>query len=106
MTFALLEDVIRLNLDQLFPGVELNGAHLFRVIRETDIVLQEEEAEDLLESVDQGLREVRHGPLSLLEVDADMPQRVLDILVENFEIERDIVMRSSTRGSASPTGWP
>ena len=74
LTFALLEDVIRLNLGQLFPGVEVVDAHLFRVIRETDIVLQEEEAVDLLESVDQGLREIRHGPLSLLQVDADMPR--------------------------------
>jgi polyphosphate kinase len=97
VTFAFLEDVIRLNLDQLFPGISLTSAHLFRVIRETDIVLQEEEAEDLLESVDQGLREVRHGPPSLLEVDADMPQRVIDILVENFEIDREIVSRSSVR---------
>ena len=94
---ALLEDVIRLNLGQLFPGVEVSDAHLFRVIRETDIVLQEDEAVDLLESVDQGLRQVRHGPLSLLQVDAEMPARVLDILIENFEIERDVVMRSSAR---------
>jgi polyphosphate kinase len=97
LTFALLEDVIRLNLDQLFPGMKIADAHLFRVIRETDIVLQEEEAVDLLESVDQGLREIRHGPLSLLQVDADMPARVLDILIENFEIDRDVVMRSSAR---------
>src|SRR5262249_12067879 len=91
------EDVIRLNIDQLFSGVSLATAHLFRVIRETDIVLQEEEAEDLLETVDQGLKEVRHGALTLLEVDAQMPQRVLDILIENFEIDRDIVIRSSVR---------
>ena len=97
LTFALLEDVIRLNLGQLFPGVEVADAHLFRVIRETDIVLQEEDTVDLLESVDQGLREIRYGPLSLLEVDAEMPARVLDILIENFEIERDVVVRSSTR---------
>ena len=97
LTFALLEDVIRLNLGQLFPGVEIGDAHLFRVIRETDIVLQEEEAVDLLESVDQGLREIRHGPLSLLQVDAEMPARVLDILIENFEIERDVVLRSPAR---------
>ena len=95
LTFALLEDVIRMNLGQLFPGVEVVDAHLFRVIRETDIVLQEEEAVDLLESVDQGLREIRHGPLSLLQVDAEMPARVLDILIENFEIEREVVLRSS-----------
>jgi polyphosphate kinase len=95
--FALLEDVIRLNLPELFPGVEIISAHLFRVIRETDIVLQEEEAVDLLESVDQGLRDVRHGPVTLLEVDAEIPQRVVDILVENFEIEHEIVVRSSSR---------
>ena len=97
LAFALLEDVIRMNLGQLFPGVEVVDAHLFRVIRETDIVLQEEEAVDLLESVDQGLREIRHGPLSLLQVDADMPARVLDILIENFEIEREVVLRSPAR---------
>jgi polyphosphate kinase len=97
LTFALLEDVIRLNLGQLFPGVEVVDAHLFRVIRESDIILQEEEAVDLLESVDQGLREIRHGPISLLQVDAEMPARVLDILIENFEIEREVVLRSSAR---------
>jgi len=96
-SFALLEDVIRLNLGQLFPGMDVVDAQLFRVIRETDIVLQEEEAVDLLESLDQGLREIKHGPLSLLQVDAGMPARVLDILIENFEIERDVVMRSSAR---------
>ena len=97
MTFALLEDVIRLNLSQLFAGMDVTDAHLFRVIRETDIVLQEEETVDLLESVDQGLRDVRHGPPSLLQVDAGMPGRVLDILIENFEIDPDVVMRSSAR---------
>ncbi len=97
LSFALLEDVIRRNIQQLFPGMDVTGAHLFRVIRETDIVLQEEEAVDLLETVDQGLREVRHGPLSLLQVDAGIPARVLDILIENFEIERDIVIPSSAR---------
>jgi polyphosphate kinase len=97
LTFALLEDVIRLNLEQLFPGVEIVDAHLFRVIRETDIILQEEEGVDLLESVDQGLREIRYGPLSLLQVDAEMPARVLDILIENFEIDRDVVLPSSAR---------
>ena len=62
LTYALLEDVIRLNLGQLFPGMEIADAHLFRIIRETDIVLQEDGAVDLLESVDQGLRDIRHGP--------------------------------------------
>jgi polyphosphate kinase len=61
-TFAFLEDVVRLNLAGLFPGVSIRSAHLFRIIRDTDIVLLEEEADDLLESVDQSLRALRHGP--------------------------------------------
>jgi polyphosphate kinase len=97
LTLALLEDVIRQNVEQLFPGMDIVDANLFRIIRETDIVLQEEETVDLLESVDQGLREIRHGPPSLLQVEGGMPKRVLDILIENFEIERDVVMRSSAR---------
>ena len=55
-TFALLEDVVRLNLGELFPGVGIRSAHLFRIIRDTDIVLHDEEADDLLESVDQSLQ--------------------------------------------------
>ena len=52
-TFAFLEDVIRANLGELFPGVEVVGAHLFRVIRDTDIEMRRTSADDLLESVDR-----------------------------------------------------
>src|SRR6202035_4338949 len=51
-TFAFLEDVIRQNLAQLFPDVEVLNAHLFRIIRDTDMEIQEDAACDLLESVD------------------------------------------------------
>src|SRR5262252_6302975 len=102
-TFALLEDVIRLNLAGLFPGFGIRSAHLFRIIRDTDIVLQEEEADDLLESVDQSLKALRHGPITLLEVDAEMPSRVLDILLENFELDESVVM--STRARLALTDW-
>ena len=96
-TFAFLEDVIRLNLGELFPDVDVVDAHLFRVIRDSDIEVQEEGADDLLESVDRSLRLQRLGPPSLLQVEASMPRRVLKILIENFEIEDDIVMRSNDR---------
>ena len=66
-------------------------------MRDTDIVIQEDEADDLLESVDRSLRQLRYGALSLLQVEANMPRRVLDILVENFEVEEDVVLRTSDR---------
>ena len=95
--FVFLEDVIRANLQALFPGTQVEGAHLFRVIRDTDMVIQEDEADDLLESVDRGLRQLRYGAPSLLQVDADMPRRVLGTLVENFGVGDDVVVRSRDR---------
>jgi len=60
-TFAFLEDVVRDNLGALFPGIEVIGAHLFRVIRDTDVELRADDAEDLLESMDRQLKELRHA---------------------------------------------
>jgi len=97
VAYVFLEDVIRRNLQELFPGTHVEGAHLFRVIRDTDMVIQEDEADDLLESVDRGLKQLRYGALSLLQVEEDMPRRVLNILVENFEVEEDVVVRTSER---------
>jgi polyphosphate kinase len=96
-TFAFLEDVIRLNLQELFPGVDVVGAHLFRVIRDMDIELPDDGSDDLLESVDRTLKQMRHGALSMLQVEAAMPRRVLNILAENFEIEDSIVTRTGSR---------
>jgi polyphosphate kinase len=92
-----LEDVIRRNIQQLFPGTQVEGAHLFRIIRDTDMVIQEDEADDLLETVDRGLKQLRYGALSLLQVEADMPKRVLSILIENFEVDEDVVVRTTDR---------
>jgi polyphosphate kinase len=102
-TFAFLEDVVSLNLAGLFPGVRIRSAHLFRIIRDTDIVLQEGAADDLLESVDQSLKALRHGPIALLEADAEMPPRVLNILVENFELTEPVVV--STRARLGMADW-
>jgi len=92
-----LEDVIRRNIQQLFPGTQVEGTHLFRIIRDTDMVIQEDEADDLLETVDRGLKQLRYGALSLLQVEADMPKRVLSILIENFEVDEDVVARTTDR---------
>jgi polyphosphate kinase len=95
-TFALLEDVMRMNLGELFPGVTLAGAHLFRVIRDSDIELTDA-ADDLLESIDRSLKQLRYGPPSLLQVESTIPARVLQTLVKNFETKSDVVMRTEHR---------
>src|SRR5687767_9428580 len=96
--FVFLEDIIRANMQELFPGTQVKSAHLFRVIRDADLEFDQEEADDLLETVDRSLKQLRHGALSLLQVEADMPPRVLNILVENFEITDDaVVARTADR---------
>jgi len=98
-----LEDVVRANLQRLFPGATVTAAHLFRVIRDADLVIQEDEADDLLETIDQSLKQRRRGALARLEVEASMPQHVLSILVENFEIEETRVFRAPARLGLSDT---
>jgi polyphosphate kinase len=97
VTFVFLEDVVRANIHELFPGTQVKGAHLFRVIRDTDLEIEEDEADDLLESVDRSLKELRRGAIALLHVEADIPTRVLNILVENFEVTDDVVVRTADR---------
>jgi polyphosphate kinase len=96
-TFAFLEDVVCANVQTLFPGTQVKGAHLFRIVRDTDMVIQEDEADDLLETIDQGLRQLRHGALSMLHVEERMPRRVVDILVENFDIDEGVLVPTSDR---------
>ena len=95
--FAFVEDVVCANVQSLFPGTSIKSAHVFRVIRDTDMVIQEDEADDLLETIDQGLRQLRHGAPCLLQVEERMPRRVLDILIENFEIDDDVLVRQTHR---------
>jgi polyphosphate kinase len=97
VTFAFLEDVIRENIQELFPGTQVKGAHLFRIVRDADLEIEQDEADDLLETVESSLKQLRRGALSLLQVEASMPTRVLNILAENFEIDDDVVMRTSER---------
>jgi polyphosphate kinase len=97
MTFVFLEDIIRANIHELFPGTQLKGAHLFRVVRDADLEIEQDEADDLLETVDRSLKQLRQGAIALLQVESDMPSRVLNILVENFEVSDDVVVRTRDR---------
>ena len=97
-SFVFLEDVVRENIRELFPDTQVKGAYLFRVTRDADLEIDEDDDADLMESVHKSLKQLRHGDPTLLQVEGGMPERVLNILVENFEIEDDdIVVKTVER---------
>lgn len=88
--FMFLEDIIRPHLGQLFSGFQVLDAAVFRVTRNTDLEI-EEEAEDLLRSVEQSLRERLRGAAVRLEVGAATDWQFVDMLRESLQLEpRDV----------------
>jgi len=89
-----LEQVIAAQLGVLFPGMEILEAHPFHVTRDADMAIKELEAEDLLETVEEGLRQRRFQSVVRLLVTADMPAPMLNILINNLEIGPSEVYRT------------
>lgn len=85
--FVWLEQVIAANLHILFPGMEVVESHPFRVTRDADVLIQEIEASDLLESIEQGVRQRRFGSVVRVTVNPEMPDHIRNILIENLEME-------------------
>lgn len=85
--FVLLEDVIAHNLDALFPGVEVVRSYCFRVTRDADLDIQEDEADDLISAIESELRKRRFGEPVRLEVEAAMPRAMRSLLLEELELE-------------------
>ncbi len=83
--FVWIEQIIAANLDRLFPGMEILAAYPFRITRNTDMEIQEEEADDLLLTMEESLRQRHFGSVVRLEFDASMPQDIRDILSSNLE---------------------
>src|ERR1035437_8636480 len=89
--FIWVEDIIKANLNFLFPGMEIVEAHRFRITRDTDIELQEDEADDLLKVIEEHIRQRRFGRVDRLEVALMMPEFMLETLMENLLIGREDV---------------
>jgi polyphosphate kinase len=86
-----LEQLIGANLQSLFPGMEIIEAHPFHITRDADKAIQELEADDLMESVEEGVWERRFADLVRLEVNEDMPPGILEILQKNLEVRPEDV---------------
>ncbi len=85
------EQVIIANLDRLFPGMEIVAANPFRITRNNDMEIQEEEADDLLLTMEQHLRQRHFGSVVRLEVDDNIHEDIHRILVTNLNIHKNDV---------------
>ncbi len=89
--FVLLEDLIEANSDSLFPGMVIGNCHRFRVTRDADIDIREDEAQDLLRVLQQELRQRRFGTPVRLEISADMPEEMINYLTDSLGLTAEDV---------------
>lgn len=91
--FVPLEDVIGEHLKKLFPGMEVLQAHTFRVTRNEDLEVEEDDAENLLKALEKELLRRRFGPPVRLEVEESIDPTVLDLLVSELGVTTEEVTR-------------
>ena len=84
--FVWLEEIVKANLDLLFPGLKVEAAYPFRVTRDADPEIEEDEASDLLSAIEESVRERQFGSAIRLEIDSSMPDQVRDILQTNLDV--------------------
>ncbi len=99
--FLALENLIELFLDRLFPGYELIASGTFRVIRDSEIEI-DEESEDLVSNFETALRRRRRGNVVRLSIEASMPNELREFVVREMEVsDREIVIVKGALGLAS-----
>ncbi|UGQ14923.1 RNA degradosome polyphosphate kinase [Yinghuangia sp. ASG 101] len=90
--FVPVEDVIAAHLGDLFPGMEILGHHTFRVTRNEDLEVEEDDAENLLQALERELMRRRFGPPVRLEVEETIDPHVLDLLVRELGVAEKEVL--------------
>ena len=89
--YILLEELIAANVEVLFPGMRASELHAFRVTRDADIEIREDEANDLLQAIERELRKRRFGTAVRLEVAASMPGEMVRYLASSLRLSADDV---------------
>jgi polyphosphate kinase 1 len=90
-TFTFLGSLVAANIETLFPNMRTSKCHLFRVTRDADFEIKEDEASDLLRTMQQHVRRMRFGDAVRLEVAATMPKEMVTSLAESLELTADDV---------------
>ena len=91
--FVPLEAVIRLHLPELFPGMTLESDTVFRVTRNSDFEIDDDEVEDLLKAIEEEVRKRRRGTAVRLQIEADAPQEVEQFLMSALDLDPPDVYR-------------
>src|SRR5690606_15088292 len=91
-----IEAVMAAHLDQLFPGMEVDEHFTFRVTRNEDLEVEEDDAENLLKALERELTRRRFGPPVRLEVEEEIDSRVLSMLVRELSVSESEVYRLPT----------
>lgn len=84
--YIYLASLVKAHLGELFPGLELEAVHAFRVTRNSDLYIDEEEAENLLRTIEQELRRSARGNVVRIEVEADCPPDFQEWLLDRFKL--------------------
>ncbi|MSR52919.1 MAG: polyphosphate kinase 1 [Gemmataceae bacterium] len=85
--YAPLETAIRMHLADLFPGMTIDHATMFRVTRDSEFEIDDDEVEDLLKAIEESVRKRRRGTPVRLEVEADAPDEVVQFLTTSLELD-------------------
>ena len=93
LAFIWIEQVIISNLRMLFPDMAILDADVFHVTRDAELAIQELEADDLLESIQEAVWRRRFRDAVRLQVNAEMPQKLVDLLTTNLELDQNDVYR-------------
>ncbi|MEZ0217041.1 MAG: polyphosphate kinase 1 [Rariglobus sp.] len=91
--FIFLSEIIKLCAGEFFPGYNVNGAHAFRVTRNSDLYIDEEEAENLLKKIEEELRNMRRGAAVRLEIEEGVDDRIFQTLCEHLDLSHEYVFR-------------
>ena len=88
-TFVFLSSVIRVHVDNLFPGLEVDGCYQFRVTRNSDLYIDEEEVSDLVRALEGQLEASRYGAAVRIEIGHECPEDLQRFLLDHFSLQQD-----------------
>lgn len=85
--FVFLSSVIRVHVDRMFPGLDVNGCYQFRVTRNSDLYIDEEEVSDLVRALEGQLEASRYGAAVRIEIGHECPEDLQEFLLDHFNLQ-------------------